>query len=217
MNAATYLLILNALDDTSLTIASLVKGVLSGGPSGARKNVLEESTQIAQTLYEYSPDVMRAWAFNLVTQCLQSEVVELTQTRHEFRFNVAQATSAYLEGSFMQNAARKMENYSPHLWSLMMCLLDANKLFSRRARKQDIGSEGVVEQLGRLDEIRCEELLDGGVGGDPEAMEEDPEGGHDHEGVGSKDHGAASRNALVQTIVSLESLYGIISVIFFMI
>lgn len=107
MNTSTYLHVLKALGDTNLTVASVIKAVSSAGPSEAHENLLDESTQIVQTLYEYSPDVMRSWAFNLVTQCLQSEVVELTQKRHNLHFNVAQATSAYLEGSFMQNAEKK--------------------------------------------------------------------------------------------------------------
>ena len=100
MTTSTYFRVLKALEETNLTVASLIKCVLNGGPPDARRIILEESPQIAQTLYEHSPGAMQSWAFDLVTQCLRSEVIELTQSRHDLRFNIGQATSVYLEGSF---------------------------------------------------------------------------------------------------------------------
>lgn len=196
--------VLNALHEVNFTIPSLIKAVLRSGPLEAQQSILEQSTQITNTLYEHSPDVMRAWAFGLVTQCLQLEVVELTKARHGLQFNIGQATSAYLEGSFMQVTAKTMARHSPLLWNLTRHLLDANPM-SRRSCEEKTNSVG-TNQAG--DEGDSGDLLDG------EAMELDDdfdstghntsEGG-ECEGQGERGSKKAARNAKLHTIVSTKT------------
>jgi hypothetical protein len=66
------------------------------------------------------------WVAGVAKKVLCAEVVELTQPQHGLQFNASNATSKYLEGSFVQEAAGKMQKYAPGLWDLVHSLPNAN-------------------------------------------------------------------------------------------
>jgi hypothetical protein len=89
-----------------------------------------------------------------------AEVVELMQPQHGLQFNASNATSKYLEGSFVQEAAGKMQKYAPGLWDLVHSLLDANKFYHHV--KQNPGSDVKMEDT----EPKDKEMDLGEFGGD---------------------------------------------------
>jgi len=101
-----------------------------------------------------------SWVAGVAKKVLCSKVVKLTQPQHGLQFNASNATSKYLEGSFVQEAAGKMQKYAPGLWDLVHSLLDANK--SYRHVKQNPGSDVEMEDT----EPKDKEMDLGEFGGD---------------------------------------------------
>ncbi len=128
--------ILNVLLSHNLTIPTIINHLLDGGHHKLRDDLLKNTTAILGALYRHQPDTVFSWAFDLVSQCLQSEILALTQSQHGFYFNLKQASASSLQASFMQDIAKKMKTVTPHLWGLLQSLLDARK-DSRRSRALD--------------------------------------------------------------------------------
>lgn len=97
------------------------------------------------------------WAFSLVACRLQKEVVVLSQRQNGLHFNVTQAESAFMDNSFMQQAAQKMQAISPHLWRLIQRLLDAkgNSDGVPTTDGNDLGDKGGHgrEEMGEMEDV----------------------------------------------------------------
>jgi hypothetical protein len=74
----------------------------------------------------YAPGTLFDWSFKVVQEKLCNEVVELSAESNGLHFTIAKATSQYLEGSFMQMAAKTMLEKAPSVWKIVESLLDAN-------------------------------------------------------------------------------------------
>ena len=74
-------------------------------------------------------------------------------------FNASKTTSEYLEGSFIQTAAQKIEETAPYLWSLVTGILDANPACQRAMPQSEsqIINELAAQTEGDLGEIGGEE------------------------------------------------------------
>jgi hypothetical protein len=112
---------------------------------GARDLLAEQAVSVCEDLYYFLSSQSRvvSWAAGVAKKVLCAEVVELTQPQHRLQFNASNATSKYLEGSFIQEAAAKMQKYAPGLWDLVHSLLNANQ--SYRRVKQNTGSNVEME------------------------------------------------------------------------
>lgn len=117
------------------------------------------------SLLQLAPEEVFDWAFSEVKRRLCSEVVLLSEARYGLHFNMANATSDYLEGSFMQVASEKMRTNTPRLWDVIVSLLDANP--DRRRVKPDFSGrqDSVIEKLSSNQEDDLGEI--GGLGDVP--------------------------------------------------
>ena len=124
------------------------------------ETLLFEAEAICSDLLRHSTsDSVFSWAFATVKNKLCQEVVALTHPRCRLHFNASKTTSEYLEGSFIQTAAQKIEKTAPYLWSLVTGLLDANPA-RRHAMPQSesrIIDELAAQTEGDLGEIGGEE------------------------------------------------------------
>ena len=88
--------------------------------------VFEAEAICSDLLRHSTSDSVFLWAFATVKNKLCQAVVALTHPWCRLHFNASKTTSEYLEGSFIQTAAQKIEETAPYLWSLVTGLLDAN-------------------------------------------------------------------------------------------
>jgi hypothetical protein len=90
------------------------------------ETLLFEAETICSDLLRHSTsDSVFLWAFATLKNKL-CQVVALTHLQCRLHFNASKTTSEYLEGSFIQTVAQKIEETAPYLWSLVTGLLDAN-------------------------------------------------------------------------------------------
>ena len=123
----------NCPQENGLTVSSYIHHLLcTKGMDQVHTSLVEQAADICQDLYNFLPArlAVLSWAISVVKKTFQNDVLELTQEQHGLQFNAKHATSVYLEGSFMQEAAAKMEKYAPNLWDLVYSLLDSHQ--SRR-------------------------------------------------------------------------------------
>ena len=148
----------NCLQENGLTVSSYIHHLLcTKGMDQVRTSLVEQAADICQDLYNFLPArlAVLSWAISMGKKTFQNDVLECTQ--HGLQFNVKHATSAYLEGSFMQEAAGKMEKYAPNLWDLVCSLL-----VSHQSRRQAMPEPDV-----ELNEVQPEREMDlGEFGGD---------------------------------------------------
>ena len=117
------------LQQNGLTIPTYIQGVLTVPSSDPtfREALLFHVEGICSDLSRHSTsDSVFTWAFEIVKTKLWQEVIALTQQKSGLHFNASKTTSEYLEGLFMQMAARKIKETVPYLWTLVNALLDAN-------------------------------------------------------------------------------------------
>ncbi|PPQ76588.1 hypothetical protein CVT26_012793 [Gymnopilus dilepis] len=125
----------------------------------------------AQALYDTLMKDALPWAFKVVQRELCTEILHLSQQCHGFHFNNVKATANFLDGSFMREAAMRMNKEAPLLWKLIKGLLDSNPK-SRRVGTED-GEESIAEQeaLGRIGDLEEGDL--GDIGGEDGQMDID--------------------------------------------
>jgi hypothetical protein len=99
----------------------------------ARQALLQDIPGLCTCLHMAAPEAVFDWSFKVVQEKLCSEVVELSAESNGLHFTIEGATSQYLEGSFMQTAAKAMMEKAPSVWKIVTSLLDANP-DSRRMR-----------------------------------------------------------------------------------
>ena len=100
------------LQQNGLTIPTYIQGVLTVPSSDAtfHEALLFDMEGIFSDLSRHSTsNSVFTWAFEIVKMKLCQEVVALTQQKRGLHFNASKMTSEYLEGSFMQIAARKIK------------------------------------------------------------------------------------------------------------
>ena len=88
------------------------------------------------------------------------KVITLTEENSGLHFRASTASSNYLKGSFMQVMTDKIQSKAPHLWLLILGLLDANPLQCHMsAPAAQMGLMGVLDtsdsegDLGEIGEI----------------------------------------------------------------
>ncbi|KAF9525695.1 hypothetical protein CPB83DRAFT_796037, partial [Crepidotus variabilis] len=190
--------ILNHLESKNLTIPTFIKRVLqreNGCPT--RQLIIDTAPELCQTLYAAAPSNIFSWAFDLVTEVVCGEVVKLTGAHEGLHFNMSKATSRYLEGSFMQEAAAKMEEKGPWLWRLVGSLLDSNP----RRRRVEGSDRRDVRTL--QDPLATEGDL-GEIGGDSMEMPRDG-APNAKKKLTKRQKRAAERNSALLLIVSSAS------------
>lgn len=155
------------LQQNQLTISSYIHHVLRAkGMDDVRLSLSEQAIDICQDLYAFLPaqPAVLSWAISVAKNIFQKDVQELTQEQHALRFNAKHASSAYLEGSFMHEAATKMEKCAPNLWDLVISLLDADPSTGKRRAMPE--SDQDIE-MGKEDAVQSEREMDlGEFGGD---------------------------------------------------
>jgi len=111
--------VLDTIQLQGLTVFAFVNFVLNteGAP---RDSLIHGAPELCEKLLNSSPETVFNWSFNLVKTRIGEEVVELMNHRHGLQFNASKAVSGYLEGSFMQVAAVKMQEVAPWLWMLLL-------------------------------------------------------------------------------------------------
>lgn len=120
--------ILAKLQAHNLTISSFMSSVLRKSNTDTPISLTCDNVlQIANDLHSYDPNIIFSWVFDLVLLKLQTELSTLSQWDHGFHFNAKNASSTYLEGSFMGKAAEKMKVVSPWTWRMMQEVLHANR------------------------------------------------------------------------------------------
>jgi len=79
---------------------------------GAHDSLAEQAVSVHEDLYHFLPSQshMVSWVAGVAKKVLCAEVVKSMQPQHGFQFNASNSTSKYLEGSFVQEAAGKMQN-----------------------------------------------------------------------------------------------------------
>ena len=98
------------LQENGLTIPSYIHYLLTttrtmnDSSRGARDLLAEQAVSVCEDLYHFLPSQSRvvSWVAGVAKKVLFAKVVELTQPRHGLQFNASNATSKYLEGSFVQ-------------------------------------------------------------------------------------------------------------------
>lgn len=158
----------------NLTIPTIINGLLEGGHHELRDNLIGNIPTVLDAFYRHQPDLVFHWAFELVSQRLQSELITLTQHQHGLYFNLHQATATSIQAPFMQDIAKKMKDVTPQLWALMQTLLDARR-DSRRSRglNRESSEKEAIKRLGRKAEAG--RLQDLGEGAEPEDVDSDVE------------------------------------------
>ncbi|KAM6504000.1 hypothetical protein JOM56_000943 [Amanita muscaria] len=197
------------LQENGLTIPTYIRGVLTVPSSDSHSTVCEgllfEAEGICSDLAQHSTsDSVFLWAFETVKTKLCQEVVVLTHQRNGLHFNASKTTSEYLEGSFMQTAARKIKEVAPNLWTLVNALLDANPA---RRRAMPRSETQILEELAAQREGDLGEIGGEGEGSDEDELEEDA-GANKKEAKAKKRRiRAASRNTaliLIKAVVSIS-------------
>lgn len=84
---------------------------------GARDSLAEQAVSVCEDLYHFLPSQSRvvSWVAGVAKKVLCARVVELTQPQHGLQFNASNATSKYLEGSFVVMCRAGLKALSPAL------------------------------------------------------------------------------------------------------
>jgi len=104
--------VLACLEQENFTIPSFFDSLLSEGRQHGSGPCFLSSVDVRSILtglsLQYS-ELVFEWAFQLVTKKIQSEVAHLSQCSQGLHFNAKNADPSYVEGSFMQEIAEKMQ------------------------------------------------------------------------------------------------------------
>ena len=179
MHPETLDLLLTQLEESDFTITSLIQLVLKT-ESASCTNLLENAATICRDLHacDGSSEAVFGWAFDTVKAKVCQEVTALSIRAGGLQFNAKTlATSAHLEGSFMEFAAEKMRKEAPCLWKLVGHLLDANEKCRRVAPQAQEKAPGTVSEDAVIQGMGSEKERDlgefGGHGDRENSMEVD--------------------------------------------
>jgi hypothetical protein len=177
--------------------------------------LVEQAADICQDLYNFLPThlAVLSWAISMAKKTFQNDVFELTQKQHGLQFNTKHAILAFVEGSFMQEAAAKMEKYAPNLWDLVYLLLD-----SHQSRRQAMPESDV--EVEEVNKVQLEREMDlSKFGGDNMNVHNGRNEFDDGNSMESDkkarkcQHHAAAWNATLLTIISKCAMNGTSSII----
>lgn len=165
-----------------------------------------EAVSICEIFYSHLPShpSITSWALSIAKDALQQDVSNLAQAQHGLHFNAKHATSNYLEGSFMKEAASRMSKLVPNLWIFFEDLLGG--VSSRRRARAD---SNVKMWDAEMEEMDLGEFGGDGMDVSNSETDDDPASNDDESKAHSKskkrEHKAAARNAALLAIVSEHS------------
>jgi hypothetical protein len=193
------------LQENNLTVSSYVGYVMSSKKLAHEQSLLaQQAISIYETFYRYLPSrpSITSWALKIAKDALGQDVSNLVQAQHGLHFNAKHATSNYLEGSFMKEAALRMSKLVPNLWSFFEALLRGAS--SRRRARADSDVE--------MQDVEMKEMDLGEFGGDrmdvsdsetyEDAASNDEESKAPRRKKTKRERKAAARNTALLKIVS---------------
>jgi hypothetical protein len=202
--------VMQCLQDNGLSISTFVSGILESSHvehQDAKISLTSNASQLCTLLNanEDSHPSVFSWAIALVCTALCQEVAELSLQQHGLHFRATSVTVEQLETLLMDQLAMKIKMVAPHLWNLMMALLDSRDNCRRKMPSPSaVGSQmaGVVEQ---------QEMDLGGFGGDNiglTGLGDDDSDDQSEEAFERRpkkcQHRAAKRNEALLVVVSPE-------------
>ncbi|KAG1849658.1 hypothetical protein DFJ58DRAFT_662285 [Suillus subalutaceus] len=131
MNLASRLSkVIQCLQDNGLSTSTFMSGILESSHvehQDAKLSLRSNASQMCTLLNanEDSHSSVLSWAIALVHTELCREVAELSLQQHGLHFRATSVTVEQLETLLIDQLAMKMKTVAPHLWNLMMALLDS--------------------------------------------------------------------------------------------
>lgn len=121
---------MQCLQDNGLSTSTFVSGILESSHvehQDARASLTSNATQLCMLLNgnKDSHSSILSWAIALVHTVLCQEVAELSLQQHGLHFRATSVSMEQLERLLIEQLAAKMKTVAPHLWNLMMALLDS--------------------------------------------------------------------------------------------
>ncbi|KIJ09297.1 hypothetical protein PAXINDRAFT_24489, partial [Paxillus involutus ATCC 200175] len=161
----------------------------------------ENCKSLAAVLFkgERTKEAMLVAAFEAVTKVLSNEVLELTREDSGLQFGASTASASQLEDSFVRSLALKLKEIAPHLFPLLLQLLNANPATRRSYDKKTI--DKMLQELENPESAGQQERDLGEIGGDTMAADDEAE--HESECPHKRRRTTAGQRNTVVTLIRL--------------
>jgi hypothetical protein len=166
--------VMQFLQDNGLSTSAFMSSVLKSSHvehQDAKISLTSNTSQLYTLLNtnEDSHPSVFSWAIALMHTALCQEVAKLSLQQHGLHFRATSVTVEQLETLLMDQLATKIKMVAPHLWNLMMALLDSrDNCWHKMPSPLAVGLQmaGVVEQEMDLGEFGGDSIGLTGLGDD---------------------------------------------------